>query len=171
MFTKLYLLIRDLPAWLRRARRENPWLFAEWWLGFVAPGGVVLNFFTFRSDAAYLSFLVAFPAVWAVLSSVFSLRTGRVGDPFGAKAMRSLPVGSALAADAVGMMAIVYARGAFGSDAYLEFYLLLAATLVRIGLWASLRSRAYRGKAFFDVLAWILSLALSVALYALSITA
>lgn len=171
MFTRLYLWIRGLPAWLSAARSKNPWLFAEWWLSLALPLLVVLNFFSLRDETAHLVFLVVLPALWTAASPIMDRRASREGVPFGATPMRVLPLWSALFADAVGMLAIVYARGAFGADAFAEFYLLIGASVLRIGLIAVAAIRPYRGKAVVDVLVRLVSLAFSVILYSLAITA
>jgi len=171
LFTRLYLWIRALPEWLSAARKKNPWLFAEWWIAPTLPILVIANFLSFRDDVAFLILLVALPALWALASPFLEVRAAREGIPFGDRAMRVLPLVSALFADVLGTLAIVYGRGAFGGGASVEFYLLFLATVLRIGLIAVRAIRPYRGKAVVDVFVRLLSLSFSFILYALAITA
>jgi len=170
MFTRLFLAVRAFPAWLARAKRDNPWLYSECLLTMILPAGVLVNFFSFRDDTIYLVFLAVVPAFWILFQPFLAHHLAAGGVPFGARAMSALPILAMTIADLVGMPAIVYARDRFGAASYDEFYLLAAATVVRIGLILVVRIRRYRGKPLVDALAGICSLVFSIGLYALSIT-
>ncbi|HAQ56251.1 MAG TPA: hypothetical protein DCR44_02440 [Acholeplasmatales bacterium] len=170
MLTKLLLSISKLPAWLGRAKRENPWLFAEFWALVVMLAGIVLNLFSFRSDDVSMIFLIVIPGLWILFQPFFLAAVRKRKEPFGASAAATLPLWTMTVGDAAGMLAIAVGHDAFGSFAYDVFYLLVLATTLRIPFIVFAGRAPYRGKPWVDQGLLIVSYALSVILYSLSVT-
>jgi hypothetical protein len=171
MFTNLLLKIKRFPAWLARAKRENPVVYAECLLTMFLPLTVILNFFSFQNDGVYLVLLVAIPGLWVLVLPFLTPGVKNGGGPIGIRAVPVLPILAMTLVDAIGMPMIVFLRRSFGEESYLEFYLLVAATVFRVGLMLITGIRRYRGKVVVDAIAGIISLAFALAIYSLAITA
>jgi hypothetical protein len=170
MFTKLFLQLKRLPAWVGRAKREHPWLYVEFWAFLMIPAGIVFNLFSFLSDALAGVFMIGIPGLWILLQPFMRRSDLRRNRLFGASAASALPLYAMALGDVMGMLQIAVGRGAFEPAAFDVFYLLVVATVLRIPMLLLSVRPPYRGKAWVDQGLLLLSYALSVILYSLAVT-
>ncbi len=170
MFTKLFLALKRLPAWIGRAKREHPWLYVEIWAFLAIPAGIVFNLFSFMSDDLAGVFMIGVPGLWILLQPFMRHRDAVRDRTFGIAAASALPLFAMAVGDVAGMLQIAVGRNAFVPAAYDVFYLLVLATVLRIPMMRLSARPPYRGKAWVDQAFLVLSYALSVILYSLSLT-
>ncbi|MFH0993219.1 MAG: hypothetical protein V1761_02595 [bacterium] len=171
MITKLLLKIGAFPQWLRRVKQENGWLYGELWAFFAMMLGIVVNFFSFRSEAVYLVLAIGIPGLWILFQFFIGVRIAKNPILFAKATMLALPILAMVFADLLSVPAILFARDRLGPSGYAELYLLLAATLIRIPLHFIVKRTRFRGKTIVDIICLILAFALSVIMHALAITA
>jgi len=171
VITKLLLKIVEFPKWLRRVKKENGWLYLGLWAFFAMMLGIIVNFFSFRSESVYLVLCVGIPGFWILFHPFVGARLAKNDGLFAKATMLSLPILAMIFADLLSVPAILFARDRLGPTGYAELYLLLGATVLRMPLHFIVRRTRFRGKPVVDILCLLLSFALSVIMHALAITA
>lgn len=172
MFTKLYLIIKNFPKWLKSVKSTYPILFVDFWAFNLLLLLALINYLYVRNDYFYFITFFLYPAFMTFYQLIanFSYPTSKKALSHNETLSQTAPIWIILLLLIVHVPLIIQGKYPVYSDVYDEYFTYMLSILLILGL-GLLASKIYgKLRPIFLILFYFLSITAAVIAFVLALT-